>query len=60
MSNAAGKRSRSSRFPIMNRPMRTREKAIRMTISRRPLAARSMAGPMNGAITAKGAMVSTR
>ena len=44
----------------MNRPMRTREKAIRMTISRRPLAARSMAGPMNGAITAKGAMVSTR
>jgi len=60
ISSAAGNSSSSSRFPIMTNPMSTREKAIRITMSRRPLAARSMAGPMKGAMTAKGAIVRTR
>ena len=58
--SATGKRTRSSRFRIMNSPTRTRDAAITMIIRRRPLAARSSAGPMNGAITANGAIVSTR
>jgi hypothetical protein len=58
--NASGNNSMLSRSPIISTQMTARSALAPITMNRRPPRMRSSAGPMSGATTANGAIVSAR